>query len=517
MATRQVRTSSIWSRALETGGARPKFARIVDRFRKALTENRLRPGDRVPSVAELADSLGVNRTTVVRAFRELERAGLLVSMVGKGSFVADGAGSAGSDRPVVPTGDRGRSQRGYARPQLGRASPPAFAEGLFQLLRMPLPPGTIRFGSGVPDADSVDPATFRAAADEAIHADFGDLFTYAHYGFPALRAEIARWLSGRGYPVDEASVLVTNGSQEALSLIANWSRQVGRAMLCESPTYVGIPLAFSYFGHAVESVPREGGGLGDRLRERAQGRSTTFYCCADFHNPTGSCLTDAERTSVAKVAEAEDLVVIVDDLFRDLRFEGEEPRSLYDYLPLQRRVLVGSFSKSFIPGLRAGFLVADPDRIAAFSEMKRTLDLGSPTLSQATAAGLLRDAYPAHLPRVRARYLGRRDALVKAMETHFPDGVTFTRPEGGFQLWAQMPVGYSSVHVYLRALARGVQISPGPAHDIEGRYLNGFRLSYSQASRDDIERGIPILGDVLREVMAAGPHEPSASGLGFPL
>lgn len=502
-----------WTRALEPGGAKPKFARIVDRFRKAMYEGRLGPGDRVPSVAELAEAFGVNRTTVVRAFRELEQAGLLVSKVGKGSFVADdadlsesNAGDGSNDQAVRP--GSGAS---------GRTTPPALADGLFQLLRMPLPPGTIRFGSGVPAADSVDPATFRTAADEAIRADFGELFTYAHYGFPALRAEIARWLSGRGYPVDKSAILVTNGSQEALSLIANWSRQEGRAMLCESPAYVGIPLAFSYFGHAVESVPREGAALGDRLRERARGRSTTFYCCPDFHNPTGSCLTDDERTAVSKVAESEDSVVIVDDLFRDLRFEGEEPRSLYDYLPINRRVLVGSFSKSFIPGLRAGFLVADPDRIAAFSEMKRTLDLGSPTLSQATAAGLLRDAYPAHLVRVRKRYRERRDALVKAMEKHFPTEVEFTRPEGGFQLWAQMPSGYSSVHVYLRALARGVQISPGPAHDIEGKYLNGFRVSYSEASCDEIERGIPILGDVLREVMAAGPNEPGSQGLGFPL
>ena len=149
--------------------------------------------------------------------------------------------------------------------------------------------------------------------------------------------------------------------------------------------------------------------------------------------------------------------------------------------------------------------------------MKRTFDLGSPTLSQATAARLLRDHYEKHLANINPRYRARRDAIVAAMEEHFPDGVTFTRPEGGFQLWVTMPPGHSAVTVYLRALSVGVQISPGPAHDIDGRYPNGFRIGYSEVTRDEIERGIPRLASVLREVIEQGPDEPTATGIGLPL
>ena len=188
----------------------------------------------------------------------------------------------------------------------------SFAEGLHQILRVPLAKGTIRMGSGVPSPDSVDPETVRAAATAALDESFETLFGYAQNGLDPLREEIASWLNRRGYTVRAESIVITNGSQEALSIVANWSRERDRAVLCESPSYIGIQLAFSHFGHVVETVPRDGRtSLVKRLRELTRDRATTFYCCADFHNPTGTCMSEEQRREVAAVAAAEDTIVVV--------------------------------------------------------------------------------------------------------------------------------------------------------------------------------------------------------------
>jgi DNA-binding transcriptional MocR family regulator len=176
---------------------------------------------------------------------------------------------------------------------------------------------------------------------------------------------------------------------------------------------------------------------------------------------------------------------------------------------------VGSISKSFMTGLRAGFLVADRGMIAELLPYKRYMDLGSPSIVQAIAAAFLRGGYAKHLEKMRTYYRTRRDAAVKALEEFMPEGVTWTRPQGGFQLWVTMPRGMSSVQLFLLGIERGVSIFPGPAHDIDGRFLNSFRLGYGDGTADEIRTGIKRLAGAVESLLARGPEETTASGLGI--
>ncbi len=508
-----------WTLRLDQTGARPKYSRLVAFIEEAIEAGRLAPGDRIPSVVELAERLSINKATVVRAFRELEGAGRIVSQVGRGSYVAD----AGAARP---NGDKAARLDGPGSPRLHAAAPEvrdslrrlrsSFVSGLGQLLNIPPPEGAINLGTGVPSDNGIPSDLLAELVGKVLAENPERVYGYAHAGLPEFRSALTEWLRSRGYSIRESQILVTNGSQEALTLVANWSRERRRRVFCESPSYIGVPLTFSHLGHVVENVPLlTAERLGPRLARLVEGQASTFYCCPEFQNPTGLSLPDDDRAAIAELARREDLVVVVDDLFRDMRFAGEERESFYDHLPPNRRLLVGSFSKSFMPGLRAGFLVADESLLESFHELKRYFNLGSPPLTQALMARFLDDGgYARHLKRMRTQNKKRRDAAVAAMERHFPDGVSFTRPDGGFQLWVTMPVGYSSIGVYLRALERGVLIHPGPGHDIDGRYQNCFRIGYGVADVEQIERGIAILGAVLTETLAESPEAPNATGLG---
>ena len=526
-----------WKLNLNATGAKPKYQHLMEFVSQAIATGRLRAGERIPSVAALSRRLSVNQATVVRAFRELERRRLIVSRVGRGSFVSPparegGDGSGGN-------GEAGSQAAGFAEPAIqrgggdgaaGPAGPPrsdvarlirqlrhAHVSGITHLLGIEAPPGAINFWAGVPPEDTLPGRLLEEAAARAFRREGAGLLRYAHYGLPRLREAVAAWLRRRGCALSADQVLITNGSQQALALIGQWALEDGRALLCETPAYIGVPRLFSQTGHLVRSVPRDSRGLREEALAPARERRAVIYCCPDFHNPTGECLPPAGRQALADLASRHEALVVVDDIFRDMRFLGQETPSLYEQLPPSRRVLVGSFSKSFVPGLRVGFLAADRPLIEELMPLKRYMDLGGSALPQAVMADLLEEAYPRHLETMRPYYRERREAMVEALEGCLPREVAFTRPEGGFHLWVQMPPGYSSIQVYLAALERGVCIYPGPAHDIDGRYVNCFRLSFGWPDPGRIRQGVGVVGGIVRGMLKNGPVEPSVTGIGLPV
>jgi DNA-binding transcriptional MocR family regulator len=178
-------------------------------------------------------------------------------------------------------------------------------------------------------------------------------------------------------------------------------------------------------------------------------------------------------------------------------------------------VMIGSLSKSFMCGLRIGWLVTSAERIRALSPLKRVMDIACPPLMQGIAVELLRSGeYVRHITRVREHYRIRRDATLEAFERFMPDGVTWTVPEGGFQLWAELPAGYSSIALFLLAIERGVAFIPGPLQDINHRFMHAFRFCYGSVSVEQIAEGIELLADAVNELLRDPPGESGLSGLG---
>ncbi|MBI2932529.1 MAG: PLP-dependent aminotransferase family protein [Planctomycetes bacterium] len=468
-----------WKLPLQPASDEPLYRQISRIVREAIAAGRLKPGERIPSVTDLAKELSVNRATIVGAFRDLERARLVASHVGRGTFVAEAAASSPPD---------------VRRPNAGTTG------DLRELLAIGRPPGTIDLASGVPDPRTVPDGTLERLTGEVFAENPRRLY---EYGGPAGLMELREAVAAR-LRVDADQVLVTNGSQQAVSLLACWAAQERREVLCETPTFTGIPRAFALMGHRVESVPWADATLD--LSRVPRGRNL-LYVCPDHHNPTGQSMTPAGRQDVRAFASQNDCIVVVDEIFRDLRFRGDPPPSLYAMLPAGRRVLVGSVSKTFMTGLRVGYLVADRPLVDDLRPVKRYLDLGGPALTQAIVAAFLRRGYSEHLKRVRAYYRERADAVAEALRREMPEGVRFSRPEGGFLMWVTLPAGASALQLYWRALERGVAVSPGPAHDMDGRYQNCFRISYGHATPAVLRQAIARLAALIKQkdLVPAGP------------
>jgi len=498
-----------WKLRLNPDGGAPLYQQIDHAIRAAINGGQLKDGERIPSVVELSRKLGINKLTVVKAFQKLEKAGLVHSEVGRGTFISTPVSQApaildGEPAPEVARSIR-RLREGYAR-------------GLRELMMIERRPGTINLSGGVPNPDTVAEDLLERLCREVLAHHPRRLYEYAGpAGLPELREAIARRLAP-AIPIAPDEIIQTNGSQQALSLAALAAREDGRLALCETPTYSAIPSMFMMYGETVQSVARETGTSAlnvDQLAAASAGRRVVLYVCPDFQNPTGETMSAGHRHELAQWARRNDALVIVDEIFRDLRFEGDEPPSLYAMLPPGRRILVSSISKSFMTGLRSGFLAADRAIINELLAFKRYVDLGGPSLTQAISAVFLRNGYDEHLQKVRAAYRVGRDAAVGGLEKYMAKSVAWTRPQGGFQLWVTMPPAISSIQLFLAAAEQGVSIVPGPAHDVDGRFLNCFRLGYGYCPPEEIRTGIARLGQIIQRLGARGAGQGPASGLGI--
>jgi len=509
------------SRRLKLAGpvSAPLYQRIHRGVREAIEAGTLRPGDRLPSVADLAKEWKVARLTVLKAFQGLERDGLLTSEVGRGTFVTGGPSSIRSGRATASRGSAGAaataaSAAGEPKPDVARALRrlrEGYAKGLAEMMRVARPPGTIDLSGGVPSPDSVPDGMLERLLSRAL-AEVGDgvdgvrrLYGYGGpAGHLALRRTVAQRLADQGVTIAPDEFVITAGSQAGAALVAAWAREDGRPVLCETPTFTGIPGAFMLLGNTVSSIPWSSGGLDLDALRASSARRPLLYLCPDFQNPTGLTLRTDERLAVAQWAKERDAAVLEDAIFRDLRFEGDAPPLLYGMLPPGRRFLLGSVSKSFMTGLRVGFVAADGPVVESLLATRRLLDLGGAEFVHAMAAQFLADGYDRHVEKMRATYRARRDASIEALEKTMPPGTTWTRPEGGFQLWVTLPDGLSSIELFLRGIERGVAIKPGPSHDVDGRYTSSFRLGYALATPDEIKTGVARLADATKSLSPRG-------------
>ncbi len=253
----------------------------------------------------------------------------------------------------------------------------------------------------------------------------------------------------------------------------------------------------------------------DILADLAGDGASMLYVCPELQNPMGVDLTPQRRRAVVEWVAARDALLISDEIFHDLHFDGGGPKSLLSDAGPGRTVAIGSLSKSFMCGLRIGWLVSHRDRILSLLDLKNAMDLGCPPLMQGIADALLRSGeYDAHLRNVRRLYKERCDAALEALNEHMPDGVVWTHPAGGFQMWCELPTGYSSLALFLLAVERGVAFLPGPLHDVDHRFVNGFRLAYGSLAPDEIAKGVSLLADAVKELLRHPASDPGLSGVG---
>lgn len=466
----------------------PRYQQIREQFRTDILTGTLPHGSRLPAITDLAREFSVTATTIRRALQDLTAEGLVHSHVGRGTFVqnpAEDGYEAAFREPARPRSVRPRGQ-----------------QALTDLLTLAQRPGVIAFTRGVGDPDTIAKGTLtelarRAlASGEEVFLDYGD-----PRGLPGLRAAISDLYNARGARVNPDQVLVTSGSQQAISLMAQLAAEHAMPVWCETPCYNGVVNAFQAFGPELSALPR--GENGPDPADIPARENNLLYICPVIHNPTGLNLSGEGRRTLADWASRGNLL-LSDEVFSDLQFEGQiAPSFLSDPGPEHAAVL-GSLSKSFISGLRVGWIITSESRVRELTALKKSLDLGCPPLMQGIAQAFLtdRDGYTAHGHRMRERYRMLRDTALAALERFMPECTQWTRPEGGFQLWVTLPEGLSSIQLFLKTVEYGAAFLPGPLQDLEGGYLNSFRLCYGTLSPLEIETGIERISRAVRDLLA---------------
>lgn len=499
----------------------PLYIQIKNAIQEAIRAGQLLPGDRLPSVCSLAREIGVTQATVRRALQDLSDAGLACSHVGRGTFIQDGNGPAAPAEQAEGLG-LSRSPAAVDRAAHGsmefavRRLRMGVGKALRDIMSLAEKSGLIHLTKGVPDPRHL-PETFLAEVAAETLADSGTAFYQATdpLGNYELRREIARRFTAEETPITPDQVLITNGSMQAVTLVAEANMEAGWPVVCETPCFKGITDTFSAMGHWVETLTRDEHGLGQAQLGRLPAELPhLLYICPYAHNPTGRHLA-AERAGVlVDWARKTGSLIVADELFKDLAWGGKPP-SLMRELGAEQTVVINSLSKSIMTGLRLGWLISSPQRIEQLAQLKKLMDHSASSLIQGMALTIFRSGrYDAHTERMAEIYRRRREAMLKALDRYMPKEITWTRPDGGFSLLLELPRGYSSVALFLSAIDKGVAFLPGPLFDIDQRFVHCCRLSYAWVDEAVIKEGIELLASAVEDFLRRPPGDSGLSGLG---
>jgi DNA-binding transcriptional MocR family regulator len=368
-------------------------------------------------------------------------------------------------------------------------------------LQLILRPGIIDFGWGHPRNDLLPAADLRRAADAALEHDGPAALAYGFEQGPGRLIEQLCGYLGRldGEAPAPERIFITGGISHGLDLLCTLLTRPGEVVLVESPAYHLAQRIFRDHDLRLYPIPSDLQGvridaLEDALSRlhRSKQRAAFLYTIPTYCNPTGACLPPERRAALIALAERHNLLVLEDDVYRELWYDTPPPESLAYYGNPARVVRLGSFAKILAPGLRLGWLVADPT-IVQGCVRSGVLDSGGGVnhfTAHIVAEYLKMGLFADHLAGLRAAYRAQRDALVTALQQHLPTSCRFTTPGGGFFVWIQLPEGKDSTTLLPHAEAAGVSFLRGAIFHSDGAGQNSIRLAFSLLSPEEMEEGV---------------------------
>ncbi len=371
-----------------------------------------------------------------------------------------------------------------------------------EILKLTESSDVISLAGGMPSPDGFPVDAMRAATERVLaHSPREALQYAASEGYGPLREWAAARLQAQGLAVDASSILITNGSQQGLDLVAKVLTDADSTVAVESPTYLGALQAFApYEARFVAVEGDDDGPLPDALHAARGARC--LYLLPNFQNPGGRCMPAPRRRELAAQAQALALPVVEDDPYGELWYDEPPPPPIAAQLGAGA-VYLGSLSKVLAPGLRLGYVAAPPALFPKLLQAKQAADLHTPGFNQRIAHEVLAEGLlERHLPALRARYRAQRDAMHAALQAHMPAGCHWVKPSGGMFFWVELPGGLDATALLPRAVQAGVAYVPGAAFYATAARADRMRLSFVTVSPAHIERALAALGAVLRQALA---------------
>ena len=473
---------------LERQTSQPLYRQIADHVRDRIADGALPPGTQLPTVRAMAAQLGVTRLTVQTAYAELQSGGWVEATTGRGTFVSAAAQAARhiANRTVPFTAD-------------------VVIDDMIHIGHV----------AGMRSMANASPDPRLAPTDEFWHvlADMRPqasvLTEYgAIQGDAELRIELSTLLRERGVQAIPGDILVTDGATQALSLLTQALCRQGDTVLVEQPTYLSFLNLARMHGVQAVAVPLDDQGPEPEALERlvVQMRPRFLYTIPTFHNPTGRNVSVARRRTLLELAARYGFLLVEDDIYARIAYDGPPPPTLMSMDEAESVVYVSSFSKTLMPGLRIGYVVAPPALQRRLLDLRRASDLcGPPLLQRAVAEYVRRDGIKRYLRKVLPIYRERRDALLGALAATMPPGVRWTQPEGGFCCWLTLPPHPIYDDLYAAALRQGWAFAPGSVFQAPGGEApeQALRICFGQQEPAAIRSGVGVLAQLIRARMEA--------------
>lgn len=381
------------------------------------------------------------------------------------------------------------------------------ASEIRELLALTADPSIISFAGGLPAAELFPIDKWIEASNKVMKNNGAAALQYGPTdGYARLREHCVTRMEKVGCKdVKPEDIQILSGSQQGLDFVPRIFIDPGDYIVVESPTYLGALNAFkAYEPRFLQVALDEDGMILEDLEKQLKSHDNVkfIYVISDFQNPSGKTWTLERRKGLIELANKYDVMILEDNPYGELRFEGEIQPSLRSLDTENRVIFMGTFSKIFSPGIRVGWFNAAPKVLEKFNMVKQGADLQTSTTTQMILSQFLDDNdLEAHIDKIIEVYGKRKNIMVDAMKKYFPEKVTYTNPEGGLFLWVTLPEGLNARDIAVKAIEKKVAFVPGGAFYPDSPEENHFRLNYSCMPEDKIEEGIKRLGEVLHEVV----------------
>ena len=372
------------------------------------------------------------------------------------------------------------------------------------LLKMATRPDVISFGGGFPDITAFPVDQLKEVVMEVLEENALQALQYGEtLGVKELREVLAQRYRDQGMEVTYENFIITTSSQQAIDMLCQLLINPGDTLVCGLPSYLGALQAFYAHRANPVGIPKDE-ELHSVVRALVTaGKKPKFiYAIPDFQNPSGVTMDMEQRNNVLEVAREFDLLVVEDSPYREIRFSGEPMPLIYSLDKEERTVLLGTFSKTFVPGFRLGWIMAPVNIIERLEIVKQSMDLCAPVFNQFIAARFMKKGYyDKNIERVKINYRNKRDSMIAAFEKYMPQGVTWTNPEGGLFLFVTLPEGYDSTELFKIAVKENVAFVIGEAFHCDGSGKNTLRINFSYMEESRAEEGIRRLAGAIGRMM----------------
>lgn len=467
------------------------YIQLYRGIKELIYTGKLKGGERIPPIRKMAELLGINNVTVIKAYEILEKENLIHKRRGSGSYVS----------LALPQHSKERKST-YALPPIhDEQELPQLKQGLIRVEE-----NMINFASGTPSPELFPVAAFKNALNQVLDRDQGYAFGYQEgQGYYPLREALKGILSQKGMLEDTENIHIISGAQQGIDIASKVLLNHGDYVFVENPTYTGALGAFHSRGARIVDIPLEEDGINLYSLERKikVHRPKLIYVMPNFHNPTGISYSLEKKARLIELAGKYGFYILEDDYLSELNFCGSDNSTLKSMDHWERVIYIKSFSKILMPGLRLGFLAIPPRMQEHLLLAKHNSDISTSGLLQRAFELYLRSGeWDEHIKFMEHSYFTRFEAMKKCVMEYFPKEVTYRPPQGGVNFWFTLPKDLSAETLSDLAQRRKIALATGKLFSINQKEDQHFRLSIAAVTLEEIHQGVEILGEIIHGMLA---------------